>query len=92
MRLWMICYDIADDEVRQQVSKLLEYVGDRVQYSVFECWLSPAEMRWLSQQIALHLVIGTDSIRYYPLCSWCQDKVAWQGRGRKPEDPACIIV
>lgn len=92
MRLWMICYDIEDDKVRLDVSKLLEYVGDRVQYSVFECWLSPAEMKWIAHEIAQHLALTVGSVRYYPLCSWCQEKVTWEGRGRKPEDPACIIV
>lgn len=33
----VVCYDIADDARRSDVSRILEELGPRVQYSVFEC-------------------------------------------------------
>ena len=35
-RLWMVCYDIEDDGVRQRVATILKGFGERVQWSVFE--------------------------------------------------------
>ena len=37
---YLICYDIADDERRDDVATLLSGYGPRVQLSVFECELS----------------------------------------------------
>ncbi len=39
--LTLISYDIADDGDRARAHKLLEGLGQRVQYSVFECYLEP---------------------------------------------------
>ena len=42
-RHYLVSYDIADDKRRTHVFNYLEGQGDRVQYSVFFCELSPAE-------------------------------------------------
>ena len=34
---YVICYDISEDKIRCKVSKYLEGVARRVQYSVFVC-------------------------------------------------------
>lgn len=36
----VVAYDVSDDRRRSHVVKLLEKVGIRVNYSVFECMLS----------------------------------------------------
>lgn len=33
----IVCYDISDDERRNNVAKVLGEFGDRIQYSVFSC-------------------------------------------------------
>ena len=35
--MYLVCYDITSDRVRNQIVKTLEGYGRRVQYSVFEC-------------------------------------------------------
>lgn len=42
---WVIAYDIADDRRLARVASEMENFGRRVQYSVFECHLSEAQIR-----------------------------------------------
>ena len=65
--LVVIAFDISDDRQRRRVVKRLQGVGLRVQYSVFECWLRPPQLRKLQRQLA-RLVESQDRISYYPLC------------------------
>lgn len=92
MRLWIISYDISDDKARARVEKALSQRGSRVNYSVFECWLDSGAQSRLRAELKTFIDGETDSIRYYPLCAWCQDKVSWYGRGIKPDDPAEWIL
>lgn len=85
-QLWIIAYDIEDDAVRRQVASLLEEQGQRVQYSVFECWLLPEQRRQLKKTLQRHLEPG-DQLRWYPLCQGCSRKVEWQGRGQPSDNP-----
>jgi len=84
-RLWVIAYDIEDDSIRRRIHDLLRNQGERVQYSVFECWLDRAEMRLLRRALAAEIEAG-DHIRWYPLCSWCSARIQWQGKGRRAEN------
>lgn len=40
---YLVCYDIADDKRLRKVFNACRNVGDHLQYSIFECDLSPAE-------------------------------------------------
>lgn len=62
---YAIAYDIADDRNRNKVAKTLEGYGKRVQYSVFECELAPAELARLKKELAPHVDEETDSVRFY---------------------------
>lgn len=41
--MYLAVYDVTDDRERQSVADALEGVGQRVQFSVFECRLSRAQ-------------------------------------------------
>ncbi|MFM7792448.1 MAG: CRISPR-associated endonuclease Cas2, partial [Microcystis panniformis] len=49
--LVLIVYDIPDNKRRTKLSNFLEGYGKRVQFSVFECFLSLAEMRELYEKV-----------------------------------------
>lgn len=85
-RLWLIAYDIADDERRSDVEAHLLAMGERVQYSVFECYLSQQRLETLIRQLTQAIDPKEDNIRAWPLCTWCAEKVSWQGQGRRPDD------
>ena len=41
---YVIAYDIADDRRRQKIVKVLEAIGARINWSVFECMLTPLQI------------------------------------------------
>jgi len=70
----VVCYDIPDNKRRNNVAKILEGFGNRVQESVFECDIKPENMKILHQRL-LKAITKEDSIRYYYLCIQCLQKV-----------------
>ena len=79
-RLWVIAYDIEDDATRCRIHNILKNHGQRVQYSVFECWLNTAAVVTLRQTLQQE-IDQSDNIRWYPLCRGCNTDVQWQGKG-----------
>ena len=63
--LVLVVYDIADDRRRTKLATFLEGYGRRVQYSVFECFLSLTDMQKLHQQIAKRVNPDEDNVRFY---------------------------
>jgi CRISPR-associated protein Cas2 len=41
---YLICYDIADDKRLRKVFQLMRGFGDHLQYSIFECQLTPSDL------------------------------------------------
>jgi len=64
-KLFVISYDIPDNSRRLKVSNLLKSYGERVQYSVFECWLNAAELKSLQKELEKRIKLDCDSIRIY---------------------------
>lgn len=94
----MVCYDVADDRRRRRVERALLGLGQRVQYSVFECLLTYPEARFQLGAIAEELEPETDSLRAYPLCAWCAEEVSVFGLSPRSEasdeqqDDVCVVV
>ena len=88
--LWLITYDISADGRRQKVHNILKDYGKRVQYSVFECHLSGRQLSVLRARL-LAEIDSADSLRWYPLCSWCSDTVFFQGLKSLPEDEGFFL-
>jgi CRISPR-associated protein Cas2 len=84
-RLWAIVYDIEDNGVRRRVHDILNNHGRRVQYSVFECWLTADAVHALRQRLQQQIE-PNDSLRWYPLCGQCHPHVERQGKGERAEN------
>lgn len=78
---YIIAYDISDHGQRRLIHNLLKNHGNRVQYSVFECELNTQQSQQLRAQLC-ELMAEGDSIRWYPLCQWCQSRLHWSGKGQ----------
>ena len=65
--LVILAYDIADDTRRRHAARLCEQRMLRVQDSVFEAWLTPAETRRLLAELRLLLDLHADQVRAYTL-------------------------
>jgi CRISPR-associated protein Cas2 len=42
--LVLVAYDTPDDKRRRKMAETLEGFGDRLQWSVFECWILPGDL------------------------------------------------
>lgn len=61
-RRYLIAYDISDPVRLRRVIKVMESYGERLQYSVFLCDLSDAELvQWLTD-IGAVVNLGADSV------------------------------
>jgi CRISPR-associated protein Cas2 len=89
--LWMLAYDISSDGARKAVHDLLLSYGQRVQYSVFECRLTHPQQQMLAATL-IEFISATDSLRWYPLCEWCEKKVTYLGNGNAVDDSGFFLV
>ncbi|GJL72550.1 MAG: hypothetical protein NMNS01_17490 [Nitrosomonas sp.] len=83
-RRWMIAYDVSDHRQRRLIHTILKDHGQRVQFSVFECVLSKQQLQNLRGQLR-EAMADVDSIRWYPLCRWCESRIDWIGQGQAPQ-------
>jgi CRISPR-associated protein Cas2 len=88
---YIVAYDIPDDRRRTKIYKVLTGFGTWTQYSLFECFLSKKDFIQLKAKLAKHIEGTKDSIRFYPLCANCLDRVETVG-GQPPAEEMLFIV
>ena len=89
---FIVSYDITDDKRRLKVANVLEDYGDRVQFSVFEVFVSEKSKNRMLERIKRIVDKDNDSVRIYFLCRACLSKLEILGIGMRPDDPEVIIV
>jgi CRISPR-associated protein Cas2 len=67
---WLVCYDVRDAKRLRKAAKHMEGYGERMQYSVFRCWLNPRSMEELRWELT-ELLTAEDDVLFIPLCSDC---------------------
>jgi CRISPR-associated protein Cas2 len=82
--LVLVSYDVAittpgGKRRLRQVAKTCVNFGQRVQFSVFECVLEPAQWVTLKNQLEGIIDVETDSLRYYYLGSNWKHRVEHVG-------------
>ena len=69
---WVFAYDVSEDHLREKVAHVLEQFGERVQKSVFECRLEPADLERLTKRLEEALEDPKNgNIRAYRACADC---------------------
>ena len=90
--LYVVCYDIGDDKVRNQISvRLLDY-GVRIQESVFECILDEEARERMLERLDKIPLADTDRVRIYRMCQNCVGAVKIYGPGEVTQDPQFYLV
>jgi CRISPR-associated protein Cas2 len=89
--LAIVVYDIPDDKRRTRLSNFLEGYGRRVQWSVFECFLSLDEMRELHQKVTKLVKPTEDNVRFYWLSQEAVSRALTIG-GELPAPPPKYYV
>ena len=67
----ILAYDIASDTRRARLAAALEGWGYRLQESVFQLRLEPAELDEVRRQVTETINQADDVIHLYPLCDSC---------------------
>ncbi|WP_457637911.1 CRISPR-associated endonuclease Cas2 [Oceanithermus sp.] len=88
MKHHVVVYDIPDDGRRDKVATILASYGERVQLSVFECWLDKARKNALINELENVIDRDDDLVRIYAI----QGKATTLGAGKPLEPPESYIV
>ncbi len=84
-RWWLVSYDVHDPARLRRCAKHMEGYGERVQYSVFRCWMTKREMERLRWELTERLD-PEDEVMLIPLCASCvAGIVGIHGAERPPE-------
>ena len=89
---YVVVYDVVSDKRRLKIARYLESLGERVQYSVFEVYLTETELTRLLRKLEKLLNVKEDSVRVYNLCNACRGKVRTLGIGQVTAPPGVVIV
>lgn len=97
MMLVLITYDVNTEDQAgrrrlRRVARACEDRGQRVQHSVFECWIDPAQFTELKNKLLGIIDIGSDSLRFYFLGANWKGRVEHHGAkdSYDPEGPLVI--
>lgn len=95
--MMLIAYDVETQSEKgkrrlRQVAKLCQNHGQRVQYSVFECLLEPAQWTQLRAKLLATIDPESDSLRFYSLGANWQRRIEHAGAkaGYDPEGPMIV--
>lgn len=89
--LVVVTYDIPNNRRRTKLASFLEGYGRRVQKSVFECFLSQAEMKELYRSIQRRVKVEEDNVRFYWLTPQAVQQVLVIG-GDPPQPPPSVYI
>ncbi len=88
----MSCIDIPNDKRRTKLSKFLEGYGERVQFSVFECFLNLQEMRELFEKSKKIVKVSEDNVRFYWISQESVSRVLTIGSKEPAAPPKYYVV
>jgi CRISPR-associated protein Cas2 len=69
-RWWLVTYDVREPKRLRKAAKHMEGYGERMQYSVFRCWLTDRDAERLRWELTAMLE-SEDDVLLIPLCSRC---------------------
>ncbi len=90
--LVLVVYDIPDDKRRTKLSNFLEGYGRRVQFSVFECFLSLDEMRQLFEKSKKFVKPSEDNVRFYWISEEAVSRVLTIGSEEPAAPPKYYVI
>ena len=90
---YVVTFDIGDDKRRNEVGKVLNIYGFRVQRSVFEIDIKNSkELQRLVERIENIIDRKVDSVRFYAQCKICVSKAREIGDFAEPFDRKTIYI
>ena len=90
--LVVVVYDIPNDKRRTKLSNFLEGYGQRVQFSVFECFLNLDEMRQLFEKSKKIVKPSEDNVRFYWISEDAVSRVLTIGSEHPQTPPNYYVI
>jgi len=88
----VVVYDISIDRRRTKLHNALLDFGTPVQYSVFECWLTPKEVKRMQARVNKVIRPRKDHVRYYFMCAACAARVQTTRAGEITRVESTIVI
>jgi len=91
----LVCYDIADEKRLRRVFKVMRNYGDHLQFSVFECQLTPADLVRCRAELGAEIHHTEDQVLFVNLgpAEGRGDRVITAlGKPYTQIDAPCIVV
>lgn len=89
---YVVAYDISDDKRRRKVVKLMESIGTRMNYSVFECMLTEIQYKNMCKRLTKLVIKKEDWVNIYPICTECYARIEYIPPIKKKEPIKIAIV
>lgn len=92
---YLVCYDICEDKRLRQVFKTMRDFGDHLQYSIFECQFTPADLvrcRHALSEIIDHREDQVLFVDLGPVEGRGDRVITALGKPYSPIDGPCIVV
>jgi len=89
---WLICFDVACSRRRYRVARLLESHGQRVQKSVFDCFLSTSQLSKLRRELENEMNTKEDKVYFFPLCDKDRGRIKYAGKAKAVVIPHYYLV
>jgi CRISPR-associated protein Cas2 len=67
---WLVSYDVRNAKRLRQAAQKVLGRGQRMQYSVYRCWLTPRELERLRWELT-EVLLPEDEVLFIPLCERC---------------------
>lgn len=94
-RTYLVCYDICDDRRLHKVHKTLRGFGDHLQYSIFECQLTAADLARCRHRLGDIIDHTMDQVLFVdlgPVDGRGDRVITALGKAYAPYDSPCIVV
>jgi CRISPR-associated protein Cas2 len=89
-RWWLVCYDVRNAKRLRKTAKHMEGYGNRLQYSVFRCWMTQRQMEKLRWELT-QILTAEDDVLIIPLCSRCHAGVSvTHAPAKRPDWPGAL--
>jgi CRISPR-associated protein Cas2 len=92
---YLVCYDVADEKRLRQVFKAMRGYGDHLQFSIFECQLTPTDLAKCRAEISAIIHHTEDQVLFVNLgpAEGRGDRVITAlGKAYTAIDSPCIVV
>ena len=94
-KTYLVCYDICDDRRLAKVHKTLRGFGDHLQYSIFECQLTVADLSRCRHRLGDIIDHKVDQVLFVdlgPVEGRGERVITALGKPYAPFDSSCVVV